>query len=105
MSDDNKTPARRLASIREAAEYVPCSERTIRRRIEDGSLTAFRLGGIVRVDLNELDARLANQQDDGARSVDSLADHIRRVVDAAPAFDSAQQARLAELLKGGGRVA
>ena len=51
--------ARRLASIADAADYYSCSPKTIRRRIADGSLTAYRLGPkIIRVDLNELDDQL-----------------------------------------------
>lgn len=51
--------ARRLASIKQAAEYAACSTKTIRRRISDGSLTGYRMGKrLIRVDLNELDAVL-----------------------------------------------
>jgi excisionase family DNA binding protein len=50
-------PARRLARPPHAADYARCSIRTIRRRIADGTLTAYRLGpGVVCIDLNELDA-------------------------------------------------
>jgi len=50
-------PKRRTATIAVAAEYVPCSPKTIRRRIADGSLTGYRMGPrLIRVDLNELDA-------------------------------------------------
>lgn len=52
-------PSRRLASIAGAAEYGACSEKTIRRRIADGSLTGYRMGPrLIRVDLNELDQLL-----------------------------------------------
>lgn len=50
--------ARRLASIAEAAEYVPCAQRTIRRRISDGTITGYRFGRLIRVDLDELDAAM-----------------------------------------------
>jgi hypothetical protein len=50
---------KRLASINATAEYAHCSPKTIRRRIADGSLTGFRFGPrAIRVDLNEVDARL-----------------------------------------------
>jgi len=47
---------RRLAALSAAAEYGACSEKTIRRRIADGTLTGYRMGPrLIRVDLNELD--------------------------------------------------
>lgn len=50
---------RRLASPARAAEYADLGTGTIRRRIADGSLTAYRLGPrLIRVDLDELDALL-----------------------------------------------
>lgn len=50
---------RRYASVRDAAEYFGCSERTIRRSISAGTLTGYRIGKrLLRVDLNELDAAL-----------------------------------------------
>lgn len=49
-------PARSLAPISEAAEYAAVSPKTIRRRIADGSLTAYRMGPrLIRVDLAEID--------------------------------------------------
>jgi excisionase family DNA binding protein len=50
---------RRLASISEAADYCGIHPRTIRRRISDGTITGYTVGKkLVRVDLNEIDARL-----------------------------------------------
>lgn len=50
---------RRLATIADAAEYAACSRKTIRRRIADGTLPAYRFGNrALRVDLNELDRAL-----------------------------------------------
>ncbi len=52
-------PTRRLASISIAATYFGVCERTIRRRISDGSLTGYRMGKrLIRVDINELDELL-----------------------------------------------
>ena len=55
-----KTPvSRRLVTLTEAADYAACNERTIRRRIASGDLTAYRLGKrLLRVDLDELDAAM-----------------------------------------------
>lgn len=48
---------RRYASLQEAAEYLGCHERTIRRLIATGKLTGYRIGRkLLRIDLNELDA-------------------------------------------------
>lgn len=50
------TMHRRHASIEQAATYVGCNPRTIRRYITRGLLTGYRLGPrLLRVDLNELD--------------------------------------------------
>jgi excisionase family DNA binding protein len=49
---------RRYASLADAATYVNCNERTIRRHISAGRLRGYRLGRLVRVDLDELDAMM-----------------------------------------------
>lgn len=51
--------ARRLASIADAADYAACSSKTIRRRIADGTIRAYRFGKrSVRVDLDDVDGAL-----------------------------------------------
>lgn len=51
--------ARRIGSLADAAESLGVNERTVRRYIADGRLTAFRLGPrLVRVDLAEVEAML-----------------------------------------------
>lgn len=53
------TANRRLATIPAAAEYAAVSPKTIRRRIADGTLRAYRFGPrAIRVDLAELDGAL-----------------------------------------------
>lgn len=49
---------RRLAQLSEAADYAACSKWTIRRRIADGQLRAFRNGRMIVVDLDDVDAML-----------------------------------------------
>ncbi|MGV0720565.1 excisionase family DNA-binding protein [Mycolicibacterium elephantis] len=50
---------RRYASIQDAAEYLGVTDRTVRAMISDGRLTGYRNGTrLVRVDLNEVDARM-----------------------------------------------
>ena len=51
--------ARRYATLKQAAEYLGVTDRTIRQMIADGRLTGFRNGPrLVRVDLNQLDAQM-----------------------------------------------
>jgi excisionase family DNA binding protein len=53
------TPRRRYVSVLEAAEYLGVTDRTIRQMVSDGRLTAYRNGRkLVRLDLNEIDARM-----------------------------------------------
>jgi excisionase family DNA binding protein len=50
---------RRWGTLDEAADILGCSTRTVRRFIEAGELTKYRLGPrLIKVDLNELDALL-----------------------------------------------
>lgn len=50
---------RRYVSIQFAAEYLGVTDRTVRQMISDGRLTGYRNGTrLVRVDLNEIDARM-----------------------------------------------
>ena len=52
-------PPKRLVPLDDAAEYVSCNERTIRRYIAAGRLTGYRVGPrLIRVDLDELEAML-----------------------------------------------
>lgn len=49
----------KYVALADAARYTSLCERTIRRRIADGTLTGYRIGPrAIRVDLNELDAAL-----------------------------------------------
>lgn len=51
--------SRRLTSVADAAESYGVSERTIRRYIANGTLTAYRFGPrMIRIDLDELDSTL-----------------------------------------------
>jgi len=53
MSNETKN----LVRISEATKRYPVSKNTIRRRINDGTLTAYRFGPrIIAVDLNEIEA-------------------------------------------------
>ena len=53
------TGARRYASVLEAADYLGVNPATVRVMLADGRLTRYQLGErIVRVDLNEIDAKM-----------------------------------------------
>ncbi len=59
MAGNAAKHARRLVSISQAARLVDVSPRTIRRRIADGSLTAYRFGPrVIRVDPNDVESFL-----------------------------------------------
>lgn len=51
------TPARRWASIEEASAYCGISTHTLRRRISDGLIPAYRVKGgrALRIDLADVD--------------------------------------------------
>lgn len=51
-------PQRRLASIASVADYTDTSTKTVRRRIADGTFTAYRMGRLIRLDLGEVDSAL-----------------------------------------------
>jgi excisionase family DNA binding protein len=47
---------RRFISLQAGADYAACSQKTLRRHIAAGRLRGYRLGRLVRIDLDELDA-------------------------------------------------
>ncbi|OBH20802.1 excisionase family DNA-binding protein [Mycolicibacter sinensis] len=50
---------RRYAKLKDAADYLGVTDRTVRQMISDGRLTGYRSGSrLVRVDLNEIDAAM-----------------------------------------------
>ena len=53
------TPSREYMSVTAAANYLDCHPLTIRRMFDDNRLTKYQLGGLIRVDRNELDERMA----------------------------------------------
>lgn len=51
--------SRRWASMKDAAEYIGVTDRTIRQMIADGKIRGYRVNSrLYRVDLNEVDAAL-----------------------------------------------
>ena len=56
--DGAASPARRFATVQEAAEIYHIDHKTIRRWIASGLIHGYRVGDrLVRVDLNEVEAR------------------------------------------------
>ena len=49
----------RLVDLAAAADALSVSVKTVRRRIADGTVTGYRVGRLIRVDLDELRERLA----------------------------------------------
>jgi excisionase family DNA binding protein len=52
--DTVPTSTSRLVPLAEAAEHFHVSVKTLRRRIADGTITGYRVGRLIRVDLDEL---------------------------------------------------
>ena len=50
------TRPRRWTSRKGTAEHLGITERTVTEMVNDGRITAYRLGGTIRFDLNEIDA-------------------------------------------------
>ena len=54
-----RTTPKRPARLKEAAPYARCTIKTLRNRIADGTITAWRTGPkILIVDLDEIDRKL-----------------------------------------------
>ena len=105
-------PTDEYLTVAEAATRVKLSETTIRRHIRIGVLQTRRFGArSIRIRASDLE-RLADRNHmlvaptrpsgtlPGAPLPANLAEHIRRLVDAAPPLTPAQLSRLAALLGG-----
>ena len=53
-----KVPVENLVLLAEAAVRFGVSVKTLRRRISDGTVTGYRVGRLIRVDMKELEERL-----------------------------------------------
>jgi excisionase family DNA binding protein len=56
MVVDSDTTRRKLLNIQEAAEYLNASVRFVRDRRTDGQIRAVKLGGLLRFQVDDLDA-------------------------------------------------
>lgn len=52
---------RRYASVLDGSEYAAVNPATLRSWISDGFIRAYRVGRLIRVDLNEIDALMAGE--------------------------------------------
>ena len=50
------TPQRRLRPLDDAAEYWAIHKRSVMRMVRDGKLPAYRVGHLLRIDMNEVEA-------------------------------------------------
>ncbi|QAY68656.1 helix-turn-helix domain-containing protein [Xylanimonas protaetiae] len=53
-----RTTHHELVSLHDAAERFHVSIKTLRRRIADGTITGYRIGRLVRVDLDDVEHEL-----------------------------------------------
>lgn len=60
-------PSPRFYSVAQVAEHLQVSQKTIRRWIDDGELTVFRLGRLIRVSDQALQAYLQTKQNRGVK--------------------------------------
>jgi excisionase family DNA binding protein len=59
LSQSEILTRRRYVKLKQAADYLQVTERTVRTMIADGRLTGYRNGTrLVRLDLNEIDAAM-----------------------------------------------
>ena len=54
-------PGRSLVSLAVAAERYGVSTKTLRRRISDGTVHGYRVGRLIRVDLDDLNEHLVEE--------------------------------------------
>ena len=93
------SPPRRWVKKRAAADHLGVSERTIDAMVTDGRITAHRNGpGVVRFDLDELDASMQPSTPDPSKVDESIARLLRR----APELSDEQRSSIAALLRTGG---
>jgi len=83
-----------LGTLAEAAARCGVSPDTVRRRVRTGKLVGYRIGRRLRVDLDEAETAFRP-----VATVDT-AEHIRRLVEAAPPLTPEQRAKITQLLAG-----
>lgn len=99
---------RRLVSMKDAAAHLGCHYTTIQRRVADGSLPTVRVGRLIRVDLDALDAMESGPVPTAERPAadapdprEAYIEFIQKLVVDAPPLTGEQRDRLTAILSGG----
>ncbi len=81
MPSRSTTTATPLLTLAEAADHLGVSVRTVRRRVADGSLPAFRVGtgALIRVSAGDLDRLLRLIPAARTRTPEGVSDDARRL--------------------------
>jgi excisionase family DNA binding protein len=89
-----------LISIREVCDRFGLSDKTIRRKIKDGTLVAYRCGErLIKLDADQVEGVLLRPV--GGRSDETIQSAVATVVAAAPPLTAEQRDRIAAILRGG----
>jgi excisionase family DNA binding protein len=89
----------RLLSIRKICDQYGLSDKTIRRRIADGTLVAYRCGPrLIKLDADQVEAALIRP----ATEPNDTESAVARIISAAPQLSAEQLGRIAALLRAGG---
>ena len=59
MKNQNEKPKRKWLAKKEAMNYLSVSQRTIENYVNQGFLCAYRLGGKIFFDQNEIDEKIS----------------------------------------------
>lgn len=95
----HSSPAREWLSLKEAVALGYGGYSTLRERIARRELQAYRIGGLVKVRREDLDALLLPAR--GEPTFEDVETAVQRIVAAAPPLTDAQCRRLAALFGGG----
>jgi excisionase family DNA binding protein len=88
-------------TLQQGSKEMKCTVRTLREKINEGELPAYRLGGrVIRIRRSDLEALL--RPIGGATAHERLAEHAARVVAGWPPPTGEQLARVAAILRSGG---
>ncbi len=82
-----------------AATHLNTSKKFIRRRIEDGTLNAYRIKGSRLIRIPRADLEALKQPVVGDELTDGEREVVREWIAQAPPLDDEQRAKLAELLR------
>jgi excisionase family DNA binding protein len=93
MAAPNHVPRKRISralSIREFAEINGVSQSVVRRKVGDGSIPSYKIGGVRRIPVSYLEQ---------LQRLDPVDSAIARLVTAAPPLTAEQRSRIGALLR------